>query len=69
MASLSHAGYMGWMTRAQRRASGNSVTMGVGGEAATVHLSPATRPRPSIRPESAAIAEDLTVLLRREIKR
>ncbi len=70
VATITHAGYTGWMTSTQRRSSGNSVTMGMGGkEAVTVHLSPAVRPRPSLRPEASILAEDLMVLLRREFKR
>lgn len=70
VATIIHSGYTGWMTRNQRTSSGNSVTMGTGGkEAVSVHLSPAILSRPSLRPEASVIAEDLMVLLRREIKR
>jgi len=69
VATIAHAGYTGWMTRKERISRNNSVTMGMGGkEAVTVYLSPVVRPRLSLRPESSAIADDLMVLLRREIK-
>jgi hypothetical protein len=65
--SLSDAGYFGWKTRAENRRSPNSVSMGIGTrDSVTVHLRPITRRREGLRKDAKRLAEDLTVLLRRE---
>jgi hypothetical protein len=67
IASLSGAGHMGWMTRAQRRRRPNSVEMSMRGSNSIVAaLSPAVRPRAALRADAARLAEDLMVMLRRE---
>ena len=69
MAGLVGAGYMGWRTREQARRNPNSVQMSMGaGDIAIVALSPPSIPRPVLGAKAAELAEDLTVLLRREIK-
>ena len=65
--SLSDAGYLGWRTRAEDRRSPNAVSMGIGTrEDFIVHLHPATRRREALRNDAKRLAEDLSVLLRRE---
>ena len=59
-----------WLTKKEWEAHPDSVTMGTAGdESITVTLTPALRPRPALASQATAIAEDLTVLLRREKKR
>ncbi len=65
--SLAEAGYLGWRTRAEDRRSPNSVPMGIGTrDGLTVHLHPPTRRREALHQDVKRIAEDFTVLLRRE---
>jgi hypothetical protein len=65
--SLSDAGYFGWKTRAENRRTPNSVSMGIGTrDSVIVHLRPITRRREALRKDAKRLAEDLTVLLRRE---
>lgn len=70
LVALAGAGYMGWLTKAERDAHPNSVSMGIGGHDMTVAtLTPMARPRPSLGSQAAVMAEDLTVLLKREKRR
>jgi hypothetical protein len=65
--SLSQAGYLGWRTRDEHKRSPNSVSLGVGGrDDIVVHLRPVNRRREVLNVEARKIAEDFTVLLRRE---
>lgn len=70
LASLVGAGHTGWMTRAERRKNPNSVQMSMhsGAEFVAV-LAPRIQPRPALRVQTAKLAEDLTVLLRRGMSR
>lgn len=61
--------YLGWRTRAEENANPHSIETGWGQEERPpVFLDPAVRPRASIRSHSAEIAEDLTILLRRQFR-
>jgi hypothetical protein len=61
---------MGWLTKAEREAHPNSVSMGSVAEGSlVVMLTPPVRPRPALAAQAAAMAEDLTVLLKREKRR
>lgn len=67
--ALTGAGHLGWLTRAQFDARPNSVSMGMGrGESTVATLTPAARPRPALGPQATVMAQDLTVLLRREMR-
>jgi hypothetical protein len=69
MASLLGAGHLGWQTR-QQRAKGGSVSMGMSSrEAISARLNPMTRRRAALTQQSEVLAEDLMVLLRRQVKR
>lgn len=70
VAALLDAGHMPWRTRAEHAASPNSATMGFGREdIISVELAPPRRKRASLSQEAARIAQDLAVLLRREVRR
>lgn len=61
--------HLGWITRAAHSAKPNSVSMGMrGNEAILATLTPGARLRASLRPQASEFAEDLMVLLRRQIK-
>lgn len=67
LACLANSGYLGWMTRESRQKNPNSVPAGLGGrEDLIVHMHPANRRREALQIDSRRIAEDLTVLLRRQ---
>jgi hypothetical protein len=67
-AALVGAGQLGWMTRAEYNAKPNAVTIGMrGDEPIFATLTPAARPRASLRPQAPEFAEDLMVLLRRKM--
>lgn len=68
LAGLSGAAHMGWQTQAESATRGNSVAMGRGGEQVTVNLTPLGRNRASLLMDTGRIAEDLTALLRREVR-
>jgi hypothetical protein len=69
MASLLGAGHLGWQTR-QQRAKGGSVSMGMSGRGAiSAKLNPITRHRAALTQQSEVLADDLMVLLRRQVKR
>jgi phage baseplate assembly protein W len=71
VAAMLDARYAGWMTRSERAASRRSVTMGMTSSDSPVRavLAPAVRPRAALGLQADAMAEDLTVLLRRAIRR
>ena len=70
MASLSGASYLPWRTREEQHASPNAASMGLGGEELVrACLTPAVRRRPALTHETHTLAEDLTVRLRREVRR
>lgn len=66
VACLLGAGYMPWRTQAEHDANPERALMGSGGEDVTVMLTPIGRPRQALLHDVDRIAEDLTVLLRRE---
>jgi hypothetical protein len=68
IAALVGHGHLGWQTRAEQAASPGSVTMGKGSEVVAVHLAPPSRRRGALSNQVDEIAEDLTVLLRREMR-
>lgn len=61
---------LAWRTRAEAEASPNSMSIGWGRNrgSAQVQLTPAVRPRSHLLQRTDEIAEDLTVLLRRQVK-
>ena len=70
MASRSGAGYLPWRTREEQQASPNAGSMGLGGQnLVRASLIPAVRRRPALTHDTHTLAEDLTVRLRREIRR
>jgi hypothetical protein len=70
LVALVGGAYLGWLTKKEWEAHPNSVSMGIGGDKSiVVALTPAARQRPALAPQATAMAEDLTVLLRREKKR
>lgn len=70
VAALLGGGYLGWRTRAEHAADPNTVQIAMGGrsERVVVRLSPARRNRAALTLDAARMAEDLTVLLRREVR-
>jgi hypothetical protein len=71
-AKIHGAGFLAWRTRREHDASPDQL---VGGsfpfgndERATVHLTPAHRPRAALRVDASRLVEDLVVLLRRQWK-
>ena len=70
MASLSGTAYLPWRTRQEQQDSPNAASMGMGGEdLVRASLTPAVRRRPALTHETHTLAEDLTVRLRREVRR
>jgi len=65
-----HGRTLGWRTRAQQAASPNtmSVGFGTGHDQSPVRLSPIARPRRHLKLKAGELAEDLTVLLRRQVQ-
>ncbi|MCA1694232.1 MAG: hypothetical protein LC749_05585, partial [Actinobacteria bacterium] len=61
---------LGWRTRAEQAASPNAMSVGFGTRQreGAVRLSPVTRPRRHLTMNAPELAEDLTVLLRRQIR-
>jgi hypothetical protein len=67
---LRGGGYMPWRTRAEQERSPNAATMGMGNaDHIVVALSPPVRRRAALAHDVQRLAEDLTVRLRREVKR
>lgn len=59
------ADHMGWQTRAEHQASGNSYQMGMRSGDLKVHLTPARQPRAALSLDSGKLADDFMVRLRR----
>ena len=59
-----------WRTQAEAEASQHSMSMGWGRNRGSVQaqLTPAVRPRSQLLQRTGELAEDLTVLLRRQVK-
>jgi hypothetical protein len=70
VAGLLDAGYMPWRTRAEQAANPNEATMSMLGsrDVVPVELAPARRPRPALLQQPDRLAEDLTVLLGRQLR-
>lgn len=70
VAALLDAGHMPWRTRAEYAASPGHATMSTLGsrEVEPVELAPARRPRATLLQQANRFAEDLTVLLRRQLR-
>jgi hypothetical protein len=66
IARLAGTGYMPWRTRAEQAASPTRSSMGPGGDATTVTLTPARRRRQALTHDADRLAQDLATLLRRE---
>ena len=67
-AALLDAGYMPWRTQAEQERNPNSATVSRASERVSVNLSPPHRKRAALELNAAELAEDLMVLLRREIR-
>lgn len=61
------AGWIPWRTAAEHRASPHQATMGKGNDQIIIQPSPARRSRAALTLDAGRIAEDLSVLLRREL--
>jgi len=70
LASLHDVGYTPWRTRAEHAASPNQVRVALLGarDVVPVQLAPARRPRAALLQQADRLAEDLTVLLRRQLR-
>ena len=68
MAALVGLSYEPWRTREEQARSPNSGTMGMGRKCAVAWLTPGIRPRAEIAQRSHELAQDLMVLLRRQLK-
>lgn len=68
VAALHGASHVGWLTRAESRRR-NGVQIGMrAGDLVVARLTPPVRPRAALRVEAGGIAEDLMVVLRREVR-
>jgi len=64
------AGYLPWRTRAEQQRSPNAATMGIGSSSdVVVALTPPVRRRPALVHDSAPLAMDFAVRIRRELRR
>ncbi len=70
LVAILDAGYASWTTEAEMSTRRGSHTMRVGNsdETATAVLNPPTRGRPALQLQTQGIAEDLTVLLKRQLR-
>lgn len=68
LVALTGGGYLPWRLRAEHAANPQSGTMGKGGEDIRVTLTPLRRHRAALTHDTERIAEDVTVLLRREVR-
>ncbi|HEY3267553.1 MAG TPA: DUF4062 domain-containing protein [Armatimonadota bacterium] len=68
LASLTGAQYLSWQTKAEHAARPTEGTMGSGGDEVLVHLSQPRRHRAALLHDTKRISEDLTVLLRSQMK-
>jgi hypothetical protein len=69
IAGILNASYMPWRTRREHELSPNSATMSQAGERIVVNLAPLSRKRATLLNDAPSIAEDLMVLLRRQMRR
>ena len=68
VASLVGADHMGWKMRAEQRRNPHTMQMSMqSGEELVATVSPAVQPRAALRVQAGKLAEDLTVLLRRQV--
>ena len=67
VAALLNAGYMPWKTQREYEREPNSAVISGATDRVVVHLSPASRKRAALLNTSRELAEDLMVLLRREL--
>ncbi len=67
--ALVGVGSMGWRTRAEHEAQPNTYPAGHGSSTVQVHLTPAAHKRATLTHETDRLAEDFTVLLRRQMRR
>ena len=68
IAAVTGLSYEPWRTRAEHARSPSSGTLRTGGASAIAHLNPSTRPRGEIGQRSRELAQDLMVLLRRQLR-
>ncbi len=68
VAALLEVGYLGWRTRAEHQASPRSVPVGKARGRTAVRMAPPSRNRSALLHGTEELAEDLTVLLRREVR-
>jgi len=68
IAAVTGLSYEPWRTRSEHDRSPNSGTLRTGGESAIAQLDPSTRPRAEIGQRSRELAQDLMVLLRRQLR-
>ena len=72
VANLLRAGHIPWRTRQEHAASPNAITIGWrrmgNSKIEPVYLDPPDKPRSALRPSASDNAEDLTVLLRRQLR-
>ena len=66
VAAILGGDYVAWRTRTEHARSPNQIEIGMPRTRRPVALAPAHRSREALRLEAGALAEDLTVLLRRE---
>ena len=67
VAALTRLGHAPWRTRAEHARSPSSGTLRTGGDSAIAYLTPSIRPRVEIGQRSRDLAQDLMVLLRRQL--
>lgn len=71
VAVLAHqttGGFMGWQTRSEASDRSGGISVSGTSSPETVGLTPPTRPRAALTHEARAIADDLMVLIRRQIR-
>ncbi len=68
VAGLVGSGWLGWRTRADFESGGGGGAIGGGTDRVVVHLAPPLRRRAALTHDVDHIAQDLTLLLRREIR-
>ena len=66
--ALQGTGYAPWRTRAEHAASPSAMTMRNSDREVTVELSPPARRRAALEHQTRELAEDFTVLLRRQVR-
>lgn len=61
-------GYLGWTTRAEHGRDSRIASFSGSSESSPVHLTPLTRARAALTHQARGIAEDLMVLIRRQVR-